>query len=73
MEPWLVGAVVGGLGIGLVLLLPGFAGHRIKCPDCGVRFGHSREPASGWEALWGGITCPRCDWADRRGRKIAIR
>jgi hypothetical protein len=71
MEPWLIGAVVGGLGAGLVLLA-GFAMPRRKCPDCGQLLPHSRKASDGRKALWGGATCPKCDWVDRRGRKILI-
>ena len=71
MEPWLVGAIVGGIGGGLAVLILGLAMPRRKCPDCGEPFPRFRKPANRRQALWGGGTCAKCGCeVDRRGRKI---
>jgi len=71
VEPWLVGAIVGGIGGGLAVLVLALVGPRRTCPDCGEPFPRFRKPANRRQALWGGWTCARCGCeVDRRGRKI---
>jgi hypothetical protein len=71
MEPWLVGAVVGGIAGGMAVLLIGLLLPGKKCPDCGQPLPRFRKPANSRQALWGGWTCPHCSCeVDRRGRKV---
>ena len=44
---------------------------RLSCPDCGAQMPLVRTPASGSQAVWGGVTCPKCGCEmDKWGRKI---
>jgi hypothetical protein len=44
---------------------------RVSCPNCGKEMPRIRAPASGSEALWGGITCPNCQCKmDKWGRRL---
>jgi hypothetical protein len=71
MESWLAGAIVGGIGGGLAVLVLALLMPRRKCPDCGELLPRFRTPSSSRQALWGGYTCARCGCeVDRRGRKI---
>jgi len=71
MEPWLIGAIVGGIGGGLAVLVLALVSPRRTCPDCGEPFPCFRKPANRRQAMWGGWTCARCGCeVDRRGRKI---
>ena len=71
MEPWIVGAIVGGLAGGVAVLLIALLLPRRKCPDCGEPLPKFRSPASLRQAMLGGWTCPKCGCeTDRRGRKV---
>jgi hypothetical protein len=71
MDSILVGALAGGIGGGLAVLVLGLVMPRRKCPDCGEPFPRFRQPANRRQALWGGATCARCGCeVDRRGRKV---
>jgi hypothetical protein len=71
MEPWLSGAIIGGVAGGLAVLIIALVSPRQKCPNCGELLPRFRKPANRRQALWGGNTCPRCGCeVDRRGRKI---
>jgi hypothetical protein len=75
MEPWQVGAIsgaiIGGLGGGIAVLIWGLTRPSRKCPDCGEALPRIRKPANRQQALWGGTTCPKCGCEmDRHGKKI---
>jgi hypothetical protein len=45
---------------------------RVSCPNCGTEMPRVRAPASITEALWGGLTCPKCKCQmDKWGRRLA--
>jgi hypothetical protein len=44
---------------------------RLTCPNCGAQMPVVRVPASGSQAMWGGVTCPKCGCEmDKWGRKL---
>ncbi|KAB2845517.1 MAG: hypothetical protein F9K44_16965 [Hyphomicrobiaceae bacterium] len=50
------------LGLGM------WTGQTVKCPRCGIAQDRFRMPASLWQAMLGGWTCPKCGAEiDRRG------
>jgi hypothetical protein len=71
MEPWLMGAIVGGIAGGLAVVLLALLMPPRKCPDCGEVLPKFRAPAGARQTFWGGWTCPKCGCEmDRKGRKI---
>ena len=45
---------------------------RVICPGCKEVMPRIRKPASGNQAMWGGMTCPKCGTEmDKWGRKIS--
>jgi hypothetical protein len=46
---------------------------RVSCPNCGTEMPRVRAPTSGTEAMWGGLTCPKCGCRmDKWGRQLAV-
>jgi ribosomal protein S27AE len=44
---------------------------RLSCPNCGAQMPRVRTPASGSQAMWGGVTCPKCGCEmDKWGRRL---
>jgi hypothetical protein len=71
MEPWLIGAIAGGVAAGVLVPIVALLAPQRKCPDCGEPCPRFRKPANRRQALWGGWTCAKCGCeVDRRGRKV---
>jgi hypothetical protein len=71
LEPWQIGAIVGGIGGGLTVLLLALLPPARKCPECGLQLPKVRAPGSFRQVMWGGWTCPECGCeVDRKGKKV---